>query len=310
MSIDHIHLRRFDLNLLLAFDALMESCSVSKAAARLSIGQSAMSHALRRLRDLFGDPILVREAGGFVPTDKALALWQPVRRALEDLEQGLTHAQSFDPAREYRIFSISIPDYVAALFGPELVRHARKHAPSIAYRIESLGRSEGFVALAEGRIDAMIGVADPPMWTISERLFSDGFSTLYDHKRWQRPPSDLEAFCRAPHALASQTLSFEGWVDEALTRLNRRRHVVFSAARFADAAACVQGSDLLLTLPTAAAQSYAGLFELSIVQAPLELREFDVLLFRRARSKGAPDSEWLAATLRAVSAHAFDLPCQ
>ncbi|MEL7117611.1 MAG: LysR family transcriptional regulator, partial [Pseudomonadota bacterium] len=107
MSIDHNNLRRLDLNLLLAFDALMRTESVSSAADRLSLGQPAMSHSLRRLRDLFGDALLMREGGRLRPTDRGLALWAPVREALEGLETGLDMARAFDPAASTRVFRIS-----------------------------------------------------------------------------------------------------------------------------------------------------------------------------------------------------------
>lgn len=305
MSIDHINLRKIDLNLLLAFDALMESRSVSAAATRLSIGQPAMSHALRRLRDHFGDPIFVRAGGRLAPTERALALWKPVRRALEDLQDGLRDAESFDPRRQQRTFTISISDYLATLLAPMLVRHARDNAPGITYRVESYGRTDRLSALAEDRIDVIIGVADRPDWAVSEPLFEDDFKTLYDPDRWRRPPTDLDAFCAAPHALASLAPSFHGWVDDALARLNRKRRVLFSAARFADAASCVKGSDLLVTLPTTAAKQYAASFQLAMVAPPVDWRDMQIKLFRRARSVGAADSEWLAATIRKLSAEAF-----
>ncbi|MEM1050079.1 MAG: LysR substrate-binding domain-containing protein [Pseudomonadota bacterium] len=301
MSIDHINLRKHDLNLLLAFDALMEDRSVSKAAARLSLGQSAMSHALKRLRDLFGDDILVRGPGGLVPTDRALALWHPLRRALFDLEEGLAGAAIFDPGRQHRVFRLSVPDYVAALLAPHLVTDARERAPHVAYRIESATRADALAALEDGQIDALIAVARAPDWAVSEILFTDGFSTLYDPAAWTVPPSDLDAFCDAPHVLASQPNSFEGWVDEALAETGRRRTVVLSAARFSDAAACVAGGPVLLTLPSRAARYFACRTGLAVVAPPLPDRQVAIRLLRRKRALGAPDSEWLAETLRTVS---------
>ncbi len=301
MSIDHINLRKYDLNLLLAFDALMEDRSVSKAALRLSLGQSAMSHALKRLRDLFGDDILVRGPGGLVPTDRALALWQPLRRALSDLEEGLAGAATFDPRRQHRVFRLSVPDYVAALLAPHLVSDARVRAPQVVYRIESASRADALATLEDGQIDALIAVARAPDWAVSEILFTDGFSTLYDPAVWTAPPSDLDTFCDAPHALASQPNSFEGWVDEALAETGRRRSVVLSAARFADAAACVAGGPVLLTLPSRAARFFASRTGLAVVSPPLPDRRVAIRLLRRKRALGAPESEWLAETLRTVS---------
>ena len=187
MTIDHIHIRRLDLNLLLSLDALMESRSVSRAAERLGIGQSAMSHALRRLRDLFDDAILVREGAGLVPTDRALALWAPVHAALEDLEAGLEDARGFDPSKAERLFSVSIPDYVAEAMAPRLIRDARAVGSKLAFRIEGLGRDEALDALISGRLDAVVAVMDAQPFTIAETLFEDGFPTLFDPTVWDAP---------------------------------------------------------------------------------------------------------------------------
>ncbi len=302
MNIDHIHLRRMDLNLLLAFDALMDQQSVSKAADCLGIGQSAMSHALRRLRDLLEDDLLVRDGGRLVPTEAATTLWRPVRRALHDLQQGLETARTFNPAEESRAFSLSVPDYVAAIAVPKLVRQTHLSAPGITYRVESMGRSDALDGLYDGTIDVMIGVAKTPEWAIAEHYFSDGFATLFDPEVREHPPSDIESFCRAPHVLASLAPSFSGWVDDALAKQDRSRDVVFSAARFGDAAACVAGSDMLLTLPSTAARYYAQLFGLGITVPPLDAPRFEVCIFRRKRSQGAPASEWLVSMLHEAAA--------
>ena len=98
-DIDYAAFRRLDLNLLVAFDALIAEASVSRAAVRLCIGQPAMSHALARLRELFGDDILFREGAAMRPTPRALALAGPIRQVLDDVLQVARGAQPFDPGR-------------------------------------------------------------------------------------------------------------------------------------------------------------------------------------------------------------------
>lgn len=298
MHIDHVHLRRLDLNLLLAFDALMETHSVSAAADLLGVGQSAMSHALGRLRTLFDDPLLIRSGAGMTPTEKAESLHRPVRAAFCDLETGLEQASDFDPATVVRTFTLSIVDYVAETLGPALLRQSVGPASGIRFRIETLGRADALEALREGRLDAMIGVAETPDWAVAETLFQDSFATVYDPAAWRRPPEDIADFCAAPHALASQAPSFDGWLEPALQRIGRSRRVVFSATRFADAAACVPGGQVLLTLPTTAAHRYAQLYGLAVMPPPLQAPTFEARLFRHRRSSGAPASEWLCATIR------------
>ncbi len=297
MSIDHINLRRLDLNLLLAFDALMRTQSVSTAADLLSLGQPAMSHSLRRLRDLFGDELLRREGGRLKPTDRGLALWAPVRDALEGLETGLDMAQNFDPATADRIFRLSLPDYLAKLILPRLLCFTTD-APGLRFRIESLDRELGQVALLEGRLDAFVGVMPPTEWIDETQIFEDDFVTLFDPSCWTAKPDNLDAYCAAPHLLTSQADSFSGWVDSELAALGRARRVIASVARFGDAIACVAGTDNLVTLPRHAAQAALGQSGLDWCAPPLGPRRFTINLYRRCRSVGAPASDWLSARLQ------------
>src|SRR5215213_10599687 len=106
MAIDHVNLARLDLNLLVAFDALLAERSVTRAAARVGLGQSAMSHNLARLRALFGDELLTRGAEGMRPTPRALTLAEPVRAALAGIEALLSRDEDFDPRTAERSFRI------------------------------------------------------------------------------------------------------------------------------------------------------------------------------------------------------------
>ena len=297
MPIDHINLRRLDLNLLLAFDALMRAESVSGAAERLSLGQPAMSHNLRRLRDLFGDELLMREGGRLRPTDRGLALWAPVRDALEGLETGLDMARDFDPLASERVFRISVPDYLAAAVLSCLTAQT-EDAPGVQFRVESFDRDPGRAALIAGQLDAYIGVMPPSDLLVEEPVCEDDFVTLYDPDHWSEPPEKLSAFCGAPHLLVAQADSFEGWVDAALASRGRSRRVAASVARFGDAVATLRGTAMLATLPRKAAETRLA-DGLAFCEPAVGQRRFTVGLYRRRRALGAPASEWLAAQIRA-----------
>ena len=303
MSIDHNNLRRLDLNLLLAFDALMRTQSVSAAADRLSLGQPAMSHSLRRLRDLFGDDLLVREGGRLNPTDRGLDLWSPVRAALEGLEPGLDMARGIDPNVSERVFRISLPDYLGANALSHLLARSET-APGVQFRIESLDRGPGFDALISGELDAFVGVMPASDLLIDEPLLEDDFVTLFDPEIWQDPPISIDAFTAAQQLLVAQFDSFEGWGDVAVAGQGRARHVGASVARFGDAVATLKGTPLLVTLPRLAAKSASSAFDLASCQPAVGARTFTVNLYRRRRASGAPASEWLATQLR----DSFDRP--
>ena len=297
MTIDHNNLRKLDLNLLLAFDALMRTRSVSAAANMLSLGQPAMSHSLRRLRDMFGDELLRREGGQLRPTDRGLALWTPVRDALEGLETGLDMAREFNPETAERVFRLSLPDYLAPTVLPHLIAFAL-NAPGLRFRVESLDRDPGRASLIDGRLDAYVGVMPAQDMIVEEPLFEDDFVTLYDPAHWPEPPLTLSAYCDAPHLLVSQADSFEGWVDVALAKQERERRVVGSVARFGDAIAMLPGTRLLATLPRKAAGTIgagSGVLACPPAVGPRQLR---ICLYRRRRAIGAPASEWLAERIR------------
>ncbi|MDJ0993339.1 MAG: LysR family transcriptional regulator [Dinoroseobacter sp.] len=297
MSINHNNLRRLDLNLLLAFDALMRTESVSSAAECLSLGQPAMSHNLRRLRDLFGDELLTREGGRLRPTDRGLALWAPVREALEGLETGLGMARGFNPNAAERVFRISLPDYLAASVLSYLTAKSAD-APGVKFRIESLDRDPGRDALIAGQLDAYVGVMPSTDLLVAEPLFEDDFVTLYDPDHWSSPPDTLDPFCAAQHLLVAQIDSFEGWVDVSLADQDRSRQVVASVARFGDAVATLSGTPMLTTLPRKAAANAGSVHGLAWCAPAVGARSFSVNLYRRRRAIGAPASEWLAARIR------------
>ncbi len=297
MGIDHINLRRLDLNLLLAFDALMRTQSVSDAAARLSVGQPAMSHSLRRLRDLFGDDLLQREGGRLRPTDMGLTLWEPVRAALEGLETGLDVVRTFDPMDAVRAYRLAMPDYLAAILLPGLLSIA-KDARGLQFRIESPDSDLGLAGLAEGRLDAFIGILKPADWIEETPLFEDGFVTLFDPAHWDHAPQTLDDFCAAPHLLVSQADGFTGFVDEMLAQQGRSRRVVASVSRFGDGVAAVEGTRFLLTLPETAARGALMKGRLSCCEPAIGQRRFMLSLYRRKRSIGAPASQWIITQIQ------------
>ena len=131
MPIDHINLVRVDLNLLVALDALLVERSVTKAAARIGIGQSAMSHNLARLRELFDDELMTRGPDGMRPTPRALALIDPLRIALGQIETLVSCEDAFDPRTAERAFRIGLPDSVEVMVGPALLAYVCEHAPGI-----------------------------------------------------------------------------------------------------------------------------------------------------------------------------------
>src|SRR6476660_7484270 len=137
-GIDHANLSRLDLNLLVAFDALLTERSVTRAAARVGLGQSAMSHNLARLRILFGDELLTRGAEGMRPTPRALALADPLRVTLAQIQAAVLQREAFDPSTAERTFRVGLADSIEVAVIPGLLARLRTLAPSVSLRLRSI----------------------------------------------------------------------------------------------------------------------------------------------------------------------------
>ncbi|WP_429195103.1 LysR substrate-binding domain-containing protein [Aeromonas veronii] len=162
-------LARLDLNLLAVFDMLMQERNVTRAAERLHLSQSTVSHALGRLRVALDDPLFVMSRREMMPTERAKALAGPVRQALAMLEQGLRQAKGFDPATARRIFRIATPGSVEHGLVPVLVERLHRQAPHCRLEVCELADSNYERELEKGELDLVIGFAganhlSPRLW--------------------------------------------------------------------------------------------------------------------------------------------------
>ena len=155
-----MNLRSFDLNLLVALDALLETQSVRRAGERLGLSQSATSHALDRLRKLLGDELLVRTSGGMTATPRALELAIPVHQILHDI-QGALAPKSFDAATAEVNFNVAVETYETIVVLPQLVDEVRRQAPGVTLAIRSGSTAEILEGIDQGRIDVAIGRFEP-----------------------------------------------------------------------------------------------------------------------------------------------------
>jgi DNA-binding transcriptional LysR family regulator len=188
---DRMRLSRFDLNLLVVFEALMEERSVSRAADRLALSQPATSNALGRLRVLLGDPLFVRTPSGMEPTARALQLATPVRRALEDFAQALEPAD-FVPATAGRVFRLALNNHAALVLAAPILRACAIEAPGIQLDIRPSGTLAVDDLLDRGDLDFVITAHPLDRQRFASRvLIEDGYQLVM----------------RSGHRLAGATLS-------------------------------------------------------------------------------------------------------
>lgn len=292
-----------DLNLLVALDALVAEGNVTRAAERVGLTQPAMSHALARLRKLFGDPLLVRTPQGMLPTPRALDLVVPIRRALGDIDGALRQQPAFDPRAATRIFTLACVDFGSLVIVPPLLARLRVDAPGVDLLVRPLRSDEIERQLAEGQVDLAIGVVhgEEEAWMVRQRLFEDRFVCVVraDHPT-VRGALTIEQFVALDHALISPRGRQGGFVDRALAAQGRRRRVVLTIPHFLAAPIVVAGSDLILTVPERIARAFAKMLPLRIVEPPLAVEGFDVIQYWHERQARDPAHVWLRGLVAEV----------
>ncbi|MFT3770895.1 MAG: LysR family transcriptional regulator [Minicystis sp.] len=292
-----------DLNLLVAFDALVAEGNVTRAAERVGLTQPAMSHALGRLRKLVGDPLFVRTPQGMVPTPRALELVEPIRGALGEIDRALHQAPRFDPRETRRPFTLACVDFGSFVIVPPLLARLRAEAPAVDLVVRQLRMETVEKQLAEGDVDLATGVlydVDEP-WMVSRRLFTDRFVCIARAGHPSvRGALTLDQYLALDHALISPRGRRGGIVDTALTRLGKKRRVALYIPHFLAAPIVISQSDLILTLPERIARSFAAMLPLTIVPPPLDLDGFSVTAFWHERQAHDPAHVWFRGLVQEV----------
>jgi LysR family transcriptional regulator, nod-box dependent transcriptional activator len=294
-----------DLNLLVAFDALMQERSVTRAASRVGLSQPGMSNALARLRKLTGDPLLVREGLALVPTPRALALRQPVRDALTLIQGALGPRPAFDPVRDPATFTVSCSDYsLLMLIGP-LVRHLAVAAPTVTIRV--LSRSPDVVRLIrDGDIDLAIEPAEimPEVALASARLWADRWlCCVWEGNSLVGDCLTLEEYLRMGHLVYSmgrgQPVSM---VDEHLARSMVPRRIEFTVQSFLLAPFLLEGTDLVTVVPEKAAPFLRRTAAVRLLEPPVPLPSITQMLWWHPRHDADPANAWIRARIAEVAA--------
>lgn len=299
--------RTFNLNLLPALDALLAEGSVSRAAARAGVSQSAMSHSLAKLRELLDDPLLVSAGRTMEPTARAAEIAGPLRAALEQLGAALATGAPFDPRTAERELAIASFDYFEMIALPELCAFLRDRAPRITLRIERLSPAMAR-RLAAGELDLVFAQVNTemPATLMRRALFDESFAVIArsDHPRL-RGALTLERFLELDHILVAVEGGAEGVVDRVLARDGHRRRVVARVPHFSSAPLVVARSNAICTLPRSVALRARQLYGVRVLSPPIELPATTVAAFWPPQLERDPAHLWFREQLfsgRAVSA--------
>jgi DNA-binding transcriptional LysR family regulator len=298
-----IDIRRLDFSLLQIFAELLDRRKATDVAARLGITQSTVSHALNRLRDLFGDELFIRRPYGLDPTARALALQPAVRSLLDAAENLLGPGEPFDPRTASATIRIGASDYNCSLLIPDLLARIRALAPGMVVSVRPLVRRQAAEALAAGDLDIAIGYfwGRTPGLTV-EPLFEEDYAAVLrkDHRALQKNNLTLAAYLGADHILVSYDGDVRGVVDATLANMGKSRRVAATVPFFLSAFAMVARTDLIVTVPSRVAVAYAPRFGLTFTTPPLPIRRFRVAQAWHQRQAEAPIREWTSEQVRSI----------
>ncbi len=285
-----------DLNLLVAFDALMAERSVTRAGTRIGRTQPAMSAALSRLRTLLRDELFVRSPAGLQPTPRALDLTEPIAHALREIQKTLEFTHEFDPSTSTISLTIGLSDHPTFLLLPRLVEILRSKAPGITLQVRNFtSRDDATVMLDDGEADLTIGVPPTPTGRIlSKHLFEERFVCIIRKDHLVADGSlTLESFLSLSHLLVSPENERFGVVDVALAKRGLKRRLALTLPNMYAAPALIASSDMIATIMEGVVSASGHADELAVFKPPLDLEPVHFVMSWHRRNDTHPAQRWI-----------------
>lgn len=299
-------LASLDLNLLRVLDSLLAERSVTRAARILGRTQPAVSNALRRLREVLDDEILVRGADGLVLTPYAASLREPLGEALALLGDRLFANAAFDPASATGLFRISTPDRLSLAVVPPLFDRLQRLAPGTDLHVMTADRKQALDLIDADRVDLALGWFDgKPRHLAAELLMEEQMYCVFRaaHPLTQRRAKfDLERILSFPHIVVSATGERAAIFDELLARRGLKRHALVSVANFTSVPHLLARSDMIGVFTHLAASVFEKSFGLAKRRVPVDIGKVATHIAWHARNDGDKRQMWLRDQIREVYA--------
>jgi DNA-binding transcriptional LysR family regulator len=300
-----LNINRIDLNLLVYLDALLRERNVTQAANQLNLSQPAMSNGLRRLRELFDDPLLVRTSEGMTPTERALELEPVVRDVLSTIDRAVQPRSEFDAENAHRVFRIMASDYAESTLFPSVLGKLRNQAPGLTLDIMTPS-DVSFLDVERGKVDMVINRFDSMPQSFHQiHLWDDSFSCVLSPENPVLEDFTLENYLRANHVWVSKTgmgigvgvnpddVQRLGWVDLALNKLGKKRQIRVFTRHYQAAMTLAEQNDLIVTLPTRAAQLKRDNPRVVLRDPPLEIPPLELKMAWSPLLQHNPANKWL-----------------
>jgi DNA-binding transcriptional LysR family regulator len=290
-----MHISRIDLNLFTVFEAIYTEGSVTRASQKLNLTQPAISHALGRLREMFDDPLFIRQGHTMVSTPLARNMIDPVRRALRGLEVTLNGLDRFDPATTPKQFKLALRDVLEATILPPLVSNISRVAPLVDIAASQVDRRALESELAAGTLDAAIDVLLPLSNDILRTRIDQDTTVVVARKGHPAIDGsiDIETYLKQDHILTSSRRKGLGLQDFELSRFGMERRIRLRCQHYFAACRVVGQTDLILTMPERYARIANQQFDNQILPFPLEVPAFDVFLYWHSNVDNDPANRWL-----------------
>ncbi|MBL8371563.1 MAG: LysR family transcriptional regulator [Burkholderiaceae bacterium] len=297
---------KIDLHLIRVLHTVLTERSVSRAAIRLGMYQPAVSASLKRLRDLAGDPLLVRSGSAMVPTDAGLQMIEPAASILRAAESLFSDARGFEPTTARHTFRIAASDYLDPLFLPRLVAQIKAQAPHCPIEIHPLSAESDYrTRLAQGEVDVVIGNwPTPPDHLHLGRLFGDEVVCLVaqDHPAVRRG-WDSQAWLEAEHIAPTPTHpGARGVIDDHLDSLGLQRNITARCPHFGLIPSMVASSLLVLTTGRQYCERYVDRLPVKILPCPIAFPRLMYYQLWHERTHASRPARWLRDRVKAVAA--------
>jgi DNA-binding transcriptional LysR family regulator len=290
-----MHVNELDLTQIRLLAELSRSHSVSRAAHRIGVSQSAASHALAKLRKKLGDPLFTRIHDGFEPTPFGAQLGNASCEALDALIAGLASNDHFDPLTTTRVFTFFMNDIGQTIFLPPLLKFLRQNAPGVSTRVLPVPIENPGAALSSGAVDFAAGFFDNLTTGFFQSLvFNDRYACIVrvSHPKF-RSGMTLEGFKNAEHAVADATGMAHAVIDRYLARHRVKRNVTLRVPGLHVLPMIVANSDLVAVVPWRLADLFATRVPIKVLPPPVAIPQFGVCIHWHERYHYDPAIRWM-----------------
>lgn len=297
-------LNKIDFNLYRVMVAIAEEGSTVAAASRLNLSQSAVSHALRRLREMMNDPIFVKHGRLLVLTPFAKSILPTVQQSIANLMDCSAKTLEFDPAASQMQFSLGFRDILEFLILPELLTPLRQQRSQLRISSQRLVLGNLEERLLSGELDVVVDLESPTSTKIaSEEIARETLCILagQQHPCHAKQQLTIQEFSESDHVLVSLNRRERAYVDNRIKTAGVKRDVVLKCEHYLPAARTVEATDLLLTMPYSYATYLADFLNVKILAIPFECDPIPIRMYWRKETSREPYMQWILQRLKTIT---------